>query len=79
MFSSKFDEVYSVTVGAITFVCAYIYCINEYGFLLGFGLGWIPSLMLAYIAPLLLSISILVAVVAGCGYGLYSLFQGLAQ
>jgi hypothetical protein len=33
--------------GVITFVCAYVYCIATYGFLIGLGLGWLPSLILA--------------------------------
>lgn len=37
----------------ITFIGSYIYCIATYGFLFGFGLGWIPSIMLAYIAGLI--------------------------
>ena len=35
--------------GVITFIGAYIYCMSEYGFLLGFGLGWLPSALLAAI------------------------------
>ena len=33
----------------ITFLAAYIYCISEYGFLWGFGFGWIPSAILAFL------------------------------
>lgn len=35
--------------GALTFIAAYIYCTATYGFLLGFGLGWLPSGILAAI------------------------------
>jgi hypothetical protein len=35
--------------GLITFVGAYVYCIADYGFLLGLGLGWLPSGILAFI------------------------------
>jgi hypothetical protein len=35
--------------GAITFIGAYIYCIATYGFLFGLGLGWLPSIILAYV------------------------------
>lgn len=31
----------------LTFIGSWIYCMEEYGFLLGFGLGWLPSLLLA--------------------------------
>jgi len=47
-----------------TFFISWIYCIVSYGFLLGVGLGWLPSLVLAiiatYIWPLfIIAISIL--------------------
>lgn len=31
----------------LTFIGAYIYCVATYGFLLGLGLGWLPSGILA--------------------------------
>lgn len=31
----------------LIFVPAYIYCIYEYGFLFGLGLGWLPSAIVA--------------------------------
>jgi hypothetical protein len=37
------------TVGLITFIGAYIYCVAEYGFLFGLGFGWLPSMILACI------------------------------
>jgi len=36
-------------IGTVTFIGAYIYCIASYGFLFGFGLGWIPSGIVALI------------------------------
>lgn len=33
-----------------TFVGCWIYCWSEYGFLLGFGLGWIPSFIASSLA-----------------------------
>ncbi len=33
----------------LTFIGAYIYCVATYGFLLGLGLGWLPSGILAMI------------------------------
>ena len=36
-----------VIVGIVVFVASWIYCMNEYGFLFGFGLGWLPSGILA--------------------------------
>lgn len=47
----------------ITFIGCYIYCIAVYGFLFGVGLGWLPSLIVAFLAgilwPLLLVIILL--------------------
>lgn len=34
-------------LGGIAFVGSWIYCVSEYGYLLGFGLGWLPSIILA--------------------------------
>lgn len=39
--------VLGLVVGVLTFIGAYIYCIATYGFLLGLGLGWLPSGILA--------------------------------
>jgi hypothetical protein len=33
--------------GAATFLAAWAYCVFAYGFLFGFGLGWLPALILA--------------------------------
>lgn len=42
----------------IVFIGTWIWCISEYGFLLGVGLGWLPSGIVAgiagYLWPLLL-------------------------
>ena len=37
----------------ITFIACWIYAIAHYGFFLGLGLGWIPSLFIAVIAGLI--------------------------
>lgn len=42
-----------VITAVITFVCSWIYCIATYGFLLGLGLGWLPSMIVAFIGGLL--------------------------
>ena len=42
-----------VITGSIVFVGSYIYCIATYGFLFGVGLGWLPSLIVAFLAALL--------------------------
>jgi hypothetical protein len=38
-----------VVAGVITFVCAYIWCVANYGFLFGLGLGWLPSMILGWV------------------------------
>ena len=35
------------STGPATFLAVWIYCAVTYGFLLGFGLGWIPALIIA--------------------------------
>lgn len=50
------NDIYQVggyIVGLIVFVGSYIYCIATYGFLLGVGLGWLPSLIVAALAAAL--------------------------
>lgn len=48
-------------VAVPTFIGCYIYCIVSYGFLLGVGLGWLPSAITAVVAGLLWPI-VLVAI-----------------
>jgi hypothetical protein len=59
--SAKYDDssgeaVYVIGVlitGFITFVVTWIYCIATYGFLLGVGIGWLPSIIVAAIVGFL--------------------------
>ena len=37
----------------VAFFGSWIYCVSEYGYLMGFGLGWLPSLILAAIVFLI--------------------------
>lgn len=50
--------------GGLVFVGCWIYCIATYGFLLGVGLGWLPSIIVAYIIgflwPLFLALGVIV-------------------
>ena len=53
-----------VFIAFIVFVVSWIYCINTYGYLLGVGLGWLPSMIVAFLAfylwlPILIIIAIL--------------------
>ena len=50
--SSSDNAVYAIgalITGGITFIGSWIYCVYEYGYLLGVGLGWLPSIIVAVI------------------------------
>jgi hypothetical protein len=52
----KREEIYKTgidIVAIVTFFSCWIYCVATYGFLLGVGLGWLPSLIVAVIAGFL--------------------------
>ena len=51
-------------VYAVVFVVSYIYCIARYGFLLGLGLGWLPSGLVASLATALWFLSPFLGVAA---------------
>jgi hypothetical protein len=49
---SSYDEIgerLGIVGGILAFVVAYLYCIATGGFLLGLGLGWLPSAIFATI------------------------------
>jgi hypothetical protein len=50
----------------LTFIVAYIYCIATYGFLLGFGLGWLPSAILGVVIGILTVFLWLPAALVAC-------------
>lgn len=56
-------EIGGILFGGLTFLASWIYCIATYGYLLGVGLGWLPSLIVGAIVgflwPLLLSLALL--------------------
>ncbi len=56
-------EVGCYVTGVLVFVCSWIYCVVAYGFLLGVGLGWLPSLIVAVIAAYLWPLVAVVLVV----------------
>jgi hypothetical protein len=39
--------IFAALTGPATLLAVWIYCAVSYGFVLGFGLGWIPALILA--------------------------------
>lgn len=55
-------------VGA-AFVGSWAYCIVKYGYLIGVGLGWLPSLIVAYLAYVLLFVAFLGAAFVGDLFG----------
>jgi hypothetical protein len=44
-----FGQFFGLISAIATFICAWGYCAITYGFLLGFGLGWLPAAILALI------------------------------
>jgi hypothetical protein len=48
-------------VGFISGIGSWIYCIYEFGFLLGVGLGWIPALIVSNIAGIIWPIVVILA------------------
>ena len=59
-----------IITGGITFIACWIYAIVKWGFLLGVGLGWIPSFFIAVIAgflwPLLASLLLIALLLFIC-------------
>ena len=55
--------VYSIgagLVGLAIFVMSWLYCVTAYGFLIGVTLGWIPSLIAAFIGGILWPVVVVV-------------------
>jgi len=46
----------------VVFLVSWVYCISEYGYLLGVGLGWLPSVIVASLVALLWPL-VLIAIV----------------
>jgi hypothetical protein len=40
----------ALVVGPIVFICSWIYAISRWGWFLGIAFGWIPSLIIGFIA-----------------------------
>lgn len=55
------------------FVTAWGYCTAQYGFLFGFGLGWLPAAILAVIVAILTRWLWPLTAVGGVGFGLMAL------
>lgn len=57
----------------IVFIGSWIYCIASYGYLMGVGLGWLPSLIVAtvagYLWPLIAAGLAIIIIVAVSGNG----------
>ena len=54
----------------ISFAVSWLYAITTYGFFLGVGLGWIPSLVIASVTGLLwplIAIAIVLLILLVCG------------
>lgn len=46
----------------IIFIGSWIYCISEYGFLIGVGIGWLPSIIAALVGAIFWPLYLLVIV-----------------
>ena len=64
----------AIFTAIITFVGSWIYCIATYGFLLGVGLGWLPSIIVAVIAGFLWPL-IAIAIVLAIAVIAYLIFK----
>ena len=62
--------------GVVAFFGSYYYCIATYGYLLGFGLGWLPSLILGVIVMFFATL-LWPIVIAGVAVGLYDATEAL--
>ncbi len=51
--------------GLLTFIVSWIYCIIEYGYLLGVGLGWLPSIIVAAIVGFLWPLFLIAVIFVG--------------
>lgn len=42
---SRHETYYNIGIffGVVAFIISYVYCVKEYGYLFGVGLGWLPS------------------------------------
>jgi hypothetical protein len=58
-------------IALVTFVVAWLYCITQFGFLLGLVLGWLPATLLGLIAFEVGFHLWPVIVLAGLCFGLY--------
>lgn len=56
---------------ALSFVGAWIYCAGQYGFLFGFGLGWLPAAILAAMVFGVLRYLWRLIAIAGLIFGLF--------
>lgn len=50
MADHKIYTFFGVIIGLVTFFACWAYAIFQWGFLLGLGLGWLPSFFIALIA-----------------------------
>lgn len=55
MQSESDNDWFFIGPAIVTFIGSWIYCIATYGYLFGVGLGWLPSLIVAYVAGMLCS------------------------
>ncbi|MCB2093730.1 MAG: hypothetical protein H6901_01500 [Rhodobacteraceae bacterium] len=63
MDGSDLYRISGIFIGVLTFIGCWLYAVAEWGFFLGFGLGWIPSLFIGIIAGFVGPALVLMAIV----------------
>jgi len=69
----------AILSGITCFFCAWIYCSVSYGFLFGFGLGWLPSALLGLIVGVLTFIFLAPAAIGICALIAFYLYKNMPE
>lgn len=78
MYQEDVHTLGAVITAFIVFIGSWIYCIAEYGYLLGVGLGWLPSIIVAVIAGALWPLIAIAIVVGIAVIAFFALKSGLS-
>lgn len=71
------DDDLPYMVATFTFIGTWIYCIATYGFLFGVGLGWLPALICAGFAAIIIPPLLVIAAYVAAGAALLALAWGI--
>jgi hypothetical protein len=64
MSNSEVRDEFAGCLAVVAFIGAWAYCTLHYGFLLGFGLGWLPSIILALLVRAMWPLALVVAAIS---------------